>query len=372
RRQPNNVPRLERQVIPRGTPAPRRHPRESNIPLMRFQPFLAELVAFSRSPRARRWLGIAGMLVPFAVGALLVYQLSAIGWREMLRSIPTSPAFYLLFLVQYLTLPVFDAAIFARCWRAPFWRLLIPASLKQVYNRDVVELSGEAYFFVWSTRRLAKDPGVALRTIKDVSVLSAVAGYVMTLGLPPVCLWLGMLGPQAGLSRHDAMLIGWGAPLLLAALIAAVLAIWRKIFFLSGKSLCEVTGLHLTRFAIMNAVTVAQWMVVMPDQPARNWWTLLAVSNMIGRLPSLLCNNLIFVAAGIEMSAGLALPVAGVAGMLLTNTALDKLLNLGMFLSTWIAGRLRPPSQQLAVGMPPLPPDDTARSSTSDQSHRAA
>ena len=145
--------------------------------MIRFKPLLSDLVRFSRSARAQRWLKLSTSLFPVAVGALLAYQLSGIGWGDMCRSIPTSPLFYLLFLVQYLALPGFDALIFARIWRCGFWRLLPATCLKHVYNQDVVELSGEAYFYVWSTKRLGRDPGQTLRTVKDVSILSAVAGY---------------------------------------------------------------------------------------------------------------------------------------------------------------------------------------------------
>jgi hypothetical protein len=130
--------------------------------------------------------------------------------------------------------------------------------------------------------------------------------------------------------------------------------------------------LHLARILIMNAVTVAQWMVVMPDQPWRAWWTLLAVSNIVGRLPSLFSNNLIFAAAGIEMSVGLDLPTAAVAGMLLTNTALDKLLNLGMFLGTSLTNRYRRPAVETVAGTPGLPPDEAAPPSPAENCPRAA
>lgn len=340
--------------------------------MIRFKRTLSELVNFSRSARAQRWLKVSTSIFPIAVGGLLAYQLSVVGWGDMCRSIPTSPLFYLLFLVQYLALPGFDALIFARIWRCGFWRLLPATCLKHVYNQDVVELSGEAYFYVWSTRRLGRNPGQTLRTVKDVSILSAVAGYVVTLALPPVWLWLGSLGPRQGLPARETLLIGYAAPLLLCAIVAVVVVARRAIFFLPGTMLLEVSGVHLARILIMNAVTVAQWMVVMPNEPWRAWWTLLAVSNVVGRLPSLFSNNLIFVAAGIEMSVGLDLPTAAVAGMLLTNTALDKLLNLGMFLGTSLANRYRRQPAETAAAPPCLPPDETSRPSPAENCPRAA
>jgi hypothetical protein len=339
---------------------------------MRSKLSLAELLAFSRSARAQRCLKLSGPIFLVAIGALLAYQLSQVGWRDMGRSIPTSPWFYLLFLVFYLAQPGFDALIFARIWRCSFWRLLLPACLKHVYNQDVVELSGEAYFYVWSTKRLGRNPAQTLRTVKDVSILSAVAGYVVTLALPPLWLWLGSLGPRQGLPARETLVAGWIAPLLLCAIVVVVVAARKIIFFLPGTTLLEVSGIHVSRILIMNAVMVAQWMVVMPDQPWRVWWTLLAVSNIVGRLPSLFSNNLIFVAAGIEMAGGLELPTAGVAGMLLASTALDKLMNLGMFLTTSLAGRYRRQPAEMSAGNPSLPPGNAVPLLPGDDCQRAA
>ena len=293
---------------------------------MRFKPSLSDLVIFSRSARAQRWLKLSGPIFLVAIGALLAYQLSRVGWAGHEPVDPDlASGSICCFWSSTWHSRVSMRSIFARIWRCGFWRLLPPACLKHVYNQDVVELSGEAYFYVWSTKRLGRNPGQTLRTIKDVSILSAVAGYVVTLALPPVWLWLGSLGPRQGLPMRETLVVGWIAPLLLCAIVAVVVGARRAIFFLPGKTLLEVSGIHLARILVMNAVTVAQWMVVMPDQPWRAWWTLLAVSNIVGRLPSLFSNNLIFVAAGIEMSVGLELPTAGVAGMLLASTALEEI-----------------------------------------------
>jgi hypothetical protein len=338
----------------------------------RIKQLIFDAVNLRHSARAQRWLKLSTSIFPIAIGGLLAWQLSRVGWREMCRSIPSSPLFYLLFLAQYVTLPGSDAFIFARIWRCGFWRLLPPAFLKHVYNQDVVELSGEAYFYVWSTKRLGRNPGQTLRTVKDISILSAVAGYMVTLALPPLWLWLGSLGPRQGLPPRETLLIGWVAPLVLCTIVAVAVGARRAIFFLPGATLLEVSGIHLARILIMNAVTVAQWMVVMPDEPWRAWWTLLAVSNLVGRLPSLFSNNLIFAAAGIEMSTGLELPTAAVAGMLLTNTALDKLLNLGMFVGTSLAGRYRPQPLETLAGAADPPPDETSRQSPAENCPRAA
>ncbi len=209
--------------------------RESTAAVMRFKQLLSDLVTFSRSARAQRCLKLASPIFLVGIGALLAYQLTRIGWSDMSRSIPTSPWFYLLFLVFYLAQPGFDALIFARIWHCGFWRLLPPACLKHVCNQDVMELSGEVYFYIWSTRRLGLNPGQALRTIKDVTILSAIVGYVVMLALPPLCLWLGLLGPRQGLTPRETLLIGYGAPAALCGIAAVVIGARRAIFFSAGK-----------------------------------------------------------------------------------------------------------------------------------------
>ena len=324
---------------------------------MGLKQLLSDLTAFSQSPRAERWLKAAGPVFLIAIGTLLACQLTRIGWQEMSRSLPSTPWFYLLFPLFYLVLPASEACIYARLWRCSFWRLLPRACMKHVCNQDVLELSGEVYFYVWSTRRLGLNPGQTLRTIKDITILSAVVGYVVTLAFPTICLWLGVLGPGQGLTERQSLVIGWGAPLLLCGVVAVTAAARRVIFFLPGRALLAISGVHLVRLALTNAILVAQWAIVVPGQPWSAWLTLLAVSNLVGRLPSVLSNNLVFVAAGIQLAGSLGLPPAAVAGMLLANTALDKLTNLSIVLGTTLASRFRPAGDQPVAEVGGLPPD---------------
>ncbi len=183
---------------------------------------------------------------------------------------------------------------------------------------------------------------------------------------------VGLFRPRQGLSARETHIIGWLAPAVLCAIAAVAIFARRAIFFLPAEALREITLLHLARILVMNAVAVAQWMVVMPDQPWRTWWTLLAVSNLVGRLPSLFSNNLIFVAAGIGLSGGLELPTATLAGTLLASTALDKLMNMTIFLGTTLAGRYhrRPVDGPSDAGT--LPAGDADRPTAAEDERRAA
>ena len=76
---------------------------------------------------------------------------------------------------------------------------------------------------------------------------------------------------------------------------------------------------------------VVQWMVVMPEVSLQTWFSFLAVLLVISRIPLLPSRDLIFVGAGIELSRFLDVPPAPIAGMLLVQSVLDKLLNLVLF-----------------------------------------
>jgi hypothetical protein len=324
-------------------------PSESPPAATRWQKLRADLVALVQTEGVQRWLKLASPVFLATIVVVLAYQLTRIGWGATSRSIPTSPLFYLLFAVFYVALPGSEALIYDRLWRCGFWRLLPRTCVKHVCNQDVFELTGEVYFYVWSTKRLGREPGQTLRTIKDITILSAVVGYLVTVALPPVCQIWGALGPRQGLSSRQSLLVELACPALFAGILCFFTAIRRKLFFLPGKALLEVSAVHLARFVLMNLILVAQWKVVLPDQPWRALWTLLVVSNMAGRLPSFLSNNLVFVAAGIELSTRLGLPPAPVAGMLLANTALDKLVNLSVVAGTTLAGRLRRSDESVAA-----------------------
>jgi hypothetical protein len=79
----------------------------------------------------------------------------------------------------------------------------------------------------------------------------------------------------------------------------------------------------------------------MPGEPLYVWCTLLTAQNLIGRLPSVARKDLIFVAAGVELSQGLSAPAAAVAGMLLVSSVLEKSANALVFSSSTFFARQR-------------------------------
>jgi hypothetical protein len=73
------------------------------------------------------------------------------------------------------------------------------------------------------------------------------------------------------------------------------------------------------------------WMAVDPAVPLRSWLSLLAVEIVVSRIPFLPNRDFVLLGTGLKLAGALHLAQPLLAGMLLTISALDKLLNLLFF-----------------------------------------
>jgi len=90
-----------------------------------------------------KWLRRAFVL---GIVAFLVWQIVQIGWQEVLESMPTTPWFYVIFLILYFALPMSEQFIYRMSLNFGFWEGLKVFIQKKVLNADVLGYSGEAYF----------------------------------------------------------------------------------------------------------------------------------------------------------------------------------------------------------------------------------
>ena len=68
---------------------------------------------------ARRMFSLTFFVV---IGAVLYSQVKDTDWPEVLRSLPTSPWFYLLFLVRTFLLPVTEVLCYSAVWGINLFR----------------------------------------------------------------------------------------------------------------------------------------------------------------------------------------------------------------------------------------------------------
>jgi hypothetical protein len=151
-----------------------------------------------------RWPAIIGGLVTLAMLGGLAHELLSSGLAGLERATPHSPWFYLAFLVLYFLPPLADYWIFHRLWRIPAAGF-VALNKKRISNDVVMGYSGEAYFYAWARQR-AQLVAAPFGAVKDVSILSAIAGNAVTLAMIAIALPVGR-----NLIPHDMIRYVYGS-----------------------------------------------------------------------------------------------------------------------------------------------------------------
>ncbi|SRR5690606_5359230 len=289
--------------------------------------------ALAESPGGRSTLKVARALFATGIVALLVYQVTRIGWAQVIGSLPTHPLFYVLVLAMYLLLPVTESVIYGRLWRMRPLECIPIMIRKRVLNTDVVGYSGELYLFAWAKERVAAGGRAIMGTIKDNLIVSSAAS------LSAAALLIGGFLATGYVDLGD--LVDQPSPGYIAlGVIAATLAglavyHFRKVLFsLPERVLPLLAAAHLSRFLLGYVFQIAAWWIVVPTASFETWALLLVVFVLINRIPFLPSSDLVFASAGAGLAPMLDVPVAIVMGMLLVRSAFDRLLNLVLFTST--------------------------------------
>lgn len=257
---------------------------------------------------------IFSAVLSLAVIVVVVSELGRVDLDHVLGLIPFAPGFWLVFAASYFITPASEWLIFHRLWSIPgagFLALL----RKKVYNELLLGYLGEAYFYTWARRRVSLD-AAPFGAVKDVAILSAMAGNGVTMAL--LLVMLPMLGSnQLGLDTHMLTL---SLGILLAISIAAM--IWRRrVFSLPRRELMMITRLHVLRIVLSTALSAVLWHLVLPAVPL-SWWMYLATLRLlVSRLPLVPNKDLLFagiavVALGHERDIGALMAL--MAGLILT------------------------------------------------------
>jgi hypothetical protein len=263
--------------------------------------------------QGRDWTRWAGPLVSVLILAAVLFQLRHLALRPMLAMLPASPGFWLAFAFYYLALPLSDWVIFRRLWDLPLagWPALLR---KLVSNEILLGYLGEVYFYAWA-RRHARVSAAPFGAIKDVSILSAITGNVVTLAM------VAAAAPFVGTLRlgRDGHLFLLSIAFLLLTSIGAML-LRRRLFTLPRDDLRFVTLVHLARIAAMVLLGALLWHLLLP-RIGLVWWMLLATfRQLLSRLPFLPDKDLVFAAFVpllVGHDAAIASATALVAGLIL-------------------------------------------------------
>jgi hypothetical protein len=234
-----------------------------------------------------RWPAIIGAVLTLAMIFGLMRELLASGLAGLTRWVPSSPAYYLAFALLYMAPPFFDYMIFRRLWALPIAGL--GALLKKRIANDVVMgYSGEAYFYAWARARSTM-VAAPFGAVKDVTILSAIAGNAITLALVAVALPLG----KSLLNPHDFSMALFSAVIVLATSLP-FLVFSRRVFSLPKRDLWATFGLHCLRLLVGSLLIAVAWHFALPGIPLGMWLFLAAARLLVSRLPLVPQKDLLF------------------------------------------------------------------------------
>jgi len=234
-----------------------------------------------------RWPAIIGALVTLAMLAGLGRELFSSGLAGLDRTTPRSPLFYLAFTALYFIPPLADYLIFRRLWGIPIAGL-IALIKKRIANDVVMGYSGEAYFYAWARQR-TQLIAAPFGAVKDVSILSAIAGNAVTLAMIAVALPVGR-----NLIPPDMMRYVYGSLVVIFGTSLPFLIFSRKVFSLPRSELWIVFGVHCARLILGGFFLALAWALAMPSVAIGTWLFLSAGRMLFSRLPLLPNKDLLF------------------------------------------------------------------------------
>lgn len=271
-------------------------------------PICGDKIALLPQDRRLNWTRVLTVALSLLVVAAALYQMRAIEPGRILAMVPASPSFWLLFLLGFMSGPLSEWFIFNRLWGVGLPALGALAR-KQVFNELLLGYLGEAYFYAWA-RRNRQVTAAPFGAVKDVAILSAMVGNVMTLAM------LALAIPSLGLlplGEHRAT-IGWSLAFVVGTSLAAT--VWRKsLFSLTTSELHMVFAAHMTRSLATTAISATLWFMVLPDTPIGWWLVLAAVRLLISRLPFVPNKDVVFAGVAV-LAAGATLQIAELMAMM--------------------------------------------------------
>ena len=235
----------------------------------------------------RRWPMFLGGALTLLMVVGLARELFDAGLVGLSRAAPVNPLFYLAFAIYYLGPPTFDYIIFRRLWRIPLAGM---AALhkKRISNEVLFGYTGEAYFYAWARQR-TQMVAAPFGAVKDVTILSAIAGNAVTLAVVALALPLGIslltAVQQKAVLGSIAVIIGTSVPFMLFS---------KRVFSLPRGTLWWIFGVHCARILAGSFFIALAWHFAMPEVALGTWLFLAAGRLLAWRLPLVPNKELVF------------------------------------------------------------------------------
>ncbi|UYY57577.1 hypothetical protein [Sphingomonas sp. S2-65] len=235
----------------------------------------------------RRWPMFLGGALTLLMIVALCRELFDAGLAGLTKASPANPLFYVVFAIYYLGPPTFDYVIFRRLWRIPLAGM---AALhkKRISNEVLFGYTGEAYFYAWARQR-TQMVAAPFGAVKDVTILSAIAGNAVTLAVVAVALPLGIslltAIQQKAVLGSIAVIIGTSVPFMIFS---------KRVFSLPAGTLWWIFGVHCARILAGSFFVALAWHFAMPEVPLGTWLFLAAARLLAWRLPLVPNKELVF------------------------------------------------------------------------------
>jgi len=291
--------------------------------------------------RTWQWTGkLFNLFFTLAVVFYLIYKITFIGWEKVLNSLPKTVWFYVILLMIYFSLPIFQMFIYGLAFktnkkdRKLFWALIN----KRVLDKDLLGYSGEMYLYLWARKNIKLPKKEILHILKDNVIISSVASTSLAVILLILFFLFGKIPLlSVWINHHFYRILLLGFCFLL--IFSLTIKFRSNILFLSKDKILTIFALHNARLFMAIGLQIIQWWVVMPQVPWVNWFTLLTLQIIITRIPFLPSRDLLFLGAGIEISKWINISSPAIAGMLLASSVINKILNLFFFITVSISTR---------------------------------
>ncbi|MDD3799557.1 MAG: hypothetical protein PHE36_10310 [Novosphingobium sp.] len=296
-------------------------------------PPLEPLPRYADRPNAggkkKPWGKRAGTLISLSLLAAALWQCRQLDFAIFKTLMPGSAAFWLVYAAYYLATPLSEWVIFRRLWDLPPAGI-VPLLRKKVSNELILGYLGEVYFYSWA-RRHSHIVSAPFGAIKDVAILSAMMGNIVTLAMVAAgaSLFFPLIRQVEFSISQQAVIISVA---FLAITSALVLFLRRQIFSLPLRELVFVSVMHTLRILAGIGLLALLWHLALPDV-ALIWWALLALlRQLVSRLPFVPNKDVVFASIAIFLlgeDAKIAALMALIAGVLLA-THLVVALVLGL------------------------------------------
>jgi hypothetical protein len=259
------------------------------------------------------------------IGTILYRQLRGTDWPEVLRSLPASPWFYLLFLARFFLQPTVEALCYTAVWGVRLFRYFGVFLVKLVMNFSVAGMSGDMYFLLWSVRSLRLSYRKAFSGVKDVTLLSAAAANIVAVVVLGGYLIFGDLTLMQTV-RPAALGIIIGVTLA-AALLSLLIIVFRgKVLGVDTPTMWRIIGYHLVRSGGNLVLLGMQWTVGLPGSVFTAWISLLVVDLLVQRTPFIPAREFLFLSLALALADTIDAPQAQVTALFLADTAMRQLI----------------------------------------------